>query len=230
MRPIILMYHSIVQENSDDAYAISITNFKEQMLFLIWEGYKIISLQELVDSLTRPYKFFFKKYAVLTFDDGYQDFFLNAVPILQQYKLPATVFIVTEMLGKTAEWSQESRNVRLMTEKEILKIREIGIDVGGHTRRHVDLTELNERDLKNELECSRQKLIDWGENFFPFSYPWGRYSKREILAIKKAGYHCGVTTSNGHISFFNNPYLLGRVSIHKNLSIHSFKEIMKNKR
>jgi peptidoglycan/xylan/chitin deacetylase (PgdA/CDA1 family) len=227
MLPIILMYHSIVQKESNDPYAISVSIFKNQILTLLNSGYTVISLEKLVNLINNPYKFLIKKYAVLTFDDGYQDFIINAVPVLQQYGLPATVFIVTEMFGKTAEWSQKSKNVRLMSEKEILTIRELGINIGSHTRMHVDLTKLNDNELENELKNSRQKLIDLGENFFSFSYPWGRYSKREILAVGNAGYHCGVTTNNNHILLFNNPYRLGRININKNMSMQLFEEIVK---
>jgi peptidoglycan/xylan/chitin deacetylase (PgdA/CDA1 family) len=221
------MYHSIVPNESIDPYAISASVFKEHLSMLSHSGYEIISLEKLVKSLNKPYKFILKKYAVLTFDDGYQDFLFNAVPLLQQYELPATVFIVTEMLGKTAEWSQNSKNAKLMTEEEILKIIEIGINIGSHTRKHVDVMTLNDNELTDELEKTRQKLISLGEDFFPFSFPWGRYSKREIFALKRAGYNCAVTTNNTHISLFNDPYKLGRINIRNDLTIKSFEEIVK---
>lgn len=226
MVSVILMYHSVSDKPSGDPYSVSKDAFEEQVRYLLSNNFEIVPLKTIASQVNSLWSFLTKKQVALTFDDGYQDFILNVLPVLRKYELPATVFIVTGMLGMTAVWSRESKDVRLMEKDEIKKIRASGIDVGSHTRMHIDLTKLTDIELKAELETTRQELLGYGEVFLSFSYPWGRYSQREITALKEAGYHCGVTTDAGCISLFHDLYRMGRITVRRDMGLPAFAELM----
>lgn len=161
-----------------------------------------------------------RKQIVLTFDDGYQDFLTNVLPVLLRHRLPATVFIVTNMLGQTATWND---NAPLMAEEDVRKVHAHGISIGSHTLTHVNLTTLEERELQQQLVTSRMALADLGEAFFSFSYPWGKYTNREVAAVRAAGYECAVAVGKTTRFSRADSYRLGRLVMHRDLNIDSFR-------
>lgn len=99
--PSILMYHSVA-DNSDDHYTVSVDAFREQISWLSEHEFDVVPLSFLLRSIqTRSYRTLRKK-VVITFDDGYKDFVTHALPILFDRGTPATVFLVTDMLGGRA--------------------------------------------------------------------------------------------------------------------------------
>jgi peptidoglycan/xylan/chitin deacetylase (PgdA/CDA1 family) len=226
MTAVILLYHSIAENEPADPYAVSRNAFCEQISWLIDQGYEFVSLAALVQSLRKGLGDKTGKQVILTFDDGYQDFTLNAFPILQRHRLPATVFLVTDMLGQKATWSKSGLSVPLMTEEEVRCIKAEGIDLGSHTLTHTDLTALSDHELQRQLVASRQALVDLGETFHSFSYPWGNNTDREAEAVKGAGYECAVGA--GWRPGVSRPHLyrLGRRVIHRDLDMNAFQRMM----
>ena len=98
--PPILMYHSI-SSNRDDPYSVSVESFERQVSWLSSNGFISASLSCVVDSIQRKDIKTLDKRVVFTFDDGYVDFVTGALPILLFHRATATVFIVTDMLGKS---------------------------------------------------------------------------------------------------------------------------------
>ena len=226
MKPIILMYHSVAGDKPLDLYGVSKRCFYEQISWLIDQDYHFVALDTLVKSKKNGIFGSKRKQVILTFDDGYQDFFVHALPILKQYRIPATVFLVTDMLGNISNWSSQNLEIPLMTDTEVQQVKCQGIDLGSHTLSHVDLTTLGTEELVRQLVSSRLKLADFGETFFPFSYPWGKYSTREIAALKDVGYECAVTAEwTTRISRFDL-YRLGRLTMRDGLDLASFKKLI----
>ena len=101
-KAVILSYHNIPSDRDISAWqpdSVSVENFEKQMQFLVEQDFYIISLSELVKILRRGEKICAKT-VVITFDDGYKTFLLNAWPVLQKYNLPTTVFVAVDYLGK----------------------------------------------------------------------------------------------------------------------------------
>lgn len=180
----ILLYHYIGENpNPEDKarYNLSTTpaNFEEQMKYLAENGYGTISLDTLYPALkgqiTLP-----DKSVILTFDDGYIDFYLNAYPVLRKYNFKATVFIPTGLMnqGYYLSWNQ----IREMSSSGL-------ITFGGHTVHHVHLPSLSNENMAFEVSESKRVLeSQLGVPINFFSYPWGATQERVVEATRKAGY------------------------------------------
>ena len=226
LRPLILMYHSVSEEGYDDPYTVTPKALEAQIDWLIQNKFEFISLQQVVTLIFQRKFFFRKRYVTLTFDDGYADFLSNAMPILRKHGIPSTLFLVTGKLGCTDEWSQSAVRRRLLNVDELKEIKAIGdVTLGSHTVHHVDLTMLDHQSLQNELISSRELLTDLGETFYPFSYPWGRYTQREKNAVKAAGYDCAVSTEGYHRTGKKDMFSLGRLTITDNVDFKQFENI-----
>jgi peptidoglycan/xylan/chitin deacetylase (PgdA/CDA1 family) len=223
------MYHSVTDNESSDPYSVSARFFFEQISLLIDQGYQFVSLSALAQLKKDNLFAREQKQVVLTFDDGYQDFLINALPILLRYRLPATVFLVTGMLGQATTWSRYNKEIPLMTEQEVYQVKKHGIGLGSHTVSHVDLTSIADDELWWQLVKSRTTLSDFGETFYSFSYPWGKYTEREVTALKSAGYECAVTVGEPVYFFRPDLFQLGRLVMQRNLDLESFQCMIKSK-
>lgn len=223
--PSILMYHSIA-DNSDDPYSVSVNAFREQISWLSEKGFDVVPLSFLLRSIqARNYRILEEK-VVLTFDDGYQTFLTNALPILRDHGAPATVFLVTDMLGGRASWNEPDTDVRLMSEDEVRYIKAQGISLGSHTATHANLTLLDPEGLKRQLRDSHDTLTRLGESFYTFSYPWAQWSSTVIGAVKDSGYECAVA-AGGQIRLTDlNSYLLPRITMGRDMDLNLFQSIL----
>jgi len=186
----ILMYHS-VSNNSKDPHAVAPSRFEQQMLALAAKGHEVISLGEGLRRLQGRQSL--RRYVVLTFDDAYRDFLTNALPVLERFGYPATLFVPTGLVGGTATWDSYDPTKPLMDWDELREVHRRGVTIASHTVTHARLTECDERQLEYELRASLDTLrVRLGDVFPALSYPGGFYGPRERLAARQAGYVCAV--------------------------------------
>jgi peptidoglycan/xylan/chitin deacetylase (PgdA/CDA1 family) len=133
---------------------------------------------------------------ILTFDDGYKDFIENALPALERADFSATVFVVTEKVGRTAGWDAlSSTALKLMTWKDLRDLNSKGIAIGSHSSSHKDLLTLSAEEVVAEGGQSRVALLEKLDiDTEAIAFPWGgsNGAVREILA--GFGYTIGLTT------------------------------------
>jgi peptidoglycan/xylan/chitin deacetylase (PgdA/CDA1 family) len=222
MRPIILAYHSIV-EADPDRFATTVDTFAAQLSWLRSHQYEVVSLETLVDTLREGGPRAARHKAAITFDDGYEDFHQNALPVLQRMSVPATVFIVPGPL-RSSSWAVNSRPAPLMTVDQIRAIKASGIDLGSHTSTHANLPNLSDDQMRGELTTSLQAIRELGQTFSALAYPWGQRGPRELKALEEIGYDCGLAADrperlniDGHGRFE-----LGRLSIDRDMSLDEF--------
>lgn len=209
------MYHRITDEVKEPRYSVSTINFERQMAY-VKAHFNCISFATLIndmDEFTSPNA----DTVLITFDDGYRDNFLNALPILKRYELPATIFLVSRFI---------------CNEKDILSVNEIrtmeqqGIDFGSHTLTHRVLSEIDGAEAYKEICDSKSELEGFlNRKIQVFSYPYGkkRHFNEQIKAqVKKAGYYAAVTTENGAVTSRNDLYELKRIEI-KDFPLFAFK-------
>lgn len=222
----ILTYHSIDESGSVISTATDI--FQTQMKLLADANYNVISLNELTRILTAGERLPAKT-AVLTFDDGFQNFYSQAFPILEQYGFKATVFLVTDYCDKYNDWAgnpPELPRSKVLSWEEIREMDRFGIEFGSHTRSHPDLTKLPVNQIKSEMSGSKRAIEDaLGRKVETFAYPFGKHNV-EIKQIAKENFTAACSTNLGKVrpnsDFFSlnrldsyylkNPRLFGMLS------------------
>ncbi len=171
-----LNYHH-VHDEIDGYFRISPSNFRSQMEMLLSEGYKPIHADAIIklnnESLLE------NKYVVITFDDGYKDFLVHALPILQDLNIKSTIFIITDHIGGWNKWdtSAPSRYTHLDID-ELKGLKDSGVSFGSHTCSHEQLTALDRDAIRAELHDSKLALEDLlGAAIRTLAYPGGHHNQ-----------------------------------------------------
>jgi peptidoglycan/xylan/chitin deacetylase (PgdA/CDA1 family) len=189
----ILEYHYVrVNGNPLDrlGYRLSVTpaDFQRQMTWLAVNGYHPVFLADLrgyfVAGQALP-----ARSVVLTFDDGYADFFQTAFPILRRLGFKAVAYIVPGFLGRPGYLDQD----------QVLQLDASGmVEIASHTVNHLDLTKVGESVLNTQLQASRGSLEQLlGHPILDFCYPSGRFNGRVVAAVSAAGYQTATTEQAG---------------------------------
>ncbi|HEU4793314.1 MAG TPA: polysaccharide deacetylase family protein [Nitrolancea sp.] len=214
----ILMYHYIRPDPGHGdpiGRDLSVTpeQFAEQTKYLADHHFTTMTMAELADvragRLALP-----ANPIILTFDDGYQDFYTHAWPLLREHGFKATSFIVTAVVGQPP----------YVTWEMIDEMQQSGlIEFGSHTVTHKELPYLSDGQAKQEIEQSKQPLEEHlGHPVRSFSYPVGRFSDRDVEFVRSAGYEIAVTTMGGHAKSDQDPLRLPRVRIHGATTLSQF--------
>jgi len=155
------------------------------------------------------------RHIFITFDDGYQDVFENALPILKQCQFKAIQFLVVELLGQTSEWQASSGEIpgQLMDKQTVKTWIETGNEIGSHTLRHPFLTRISMSEAKEEITGSKKKLEDlFGVGIQHFCYPYGDWNEAVRDLVQRAGYRTACTTRFGINMPQSDPYSLRRLT------------------
>ncbi len=216
-RAIVLMYHNIgIPPEDAEMRGLYVTPrmFGFQMWYLKVAGFRVVSLKEIVRFIKGESAD--KKLVAITFDDGYQDFYDNAYPVLRMYNYPSTVFIVSDMAGKENIWDSERLKVRkrLLDWDRILEMKDNGVVFGSHSKTHPSLVRSSAEELEDETRGSKTVIEERSNcpvEFF--CYPYGDYDDRVLDAVGQAGYLAAVTTKRGYVYRDDNPLEIRRISI-----------------
>ncbi len=188
--PRILMYHSISQppENPNKIFT-SPELFEAQMRYIRRRNLRGVSVRELLRAERTGNA---NGLVGLTFDDGYEDFLQNAVPVLERFGFSATVFVVADMLGQKNDWEfrHEPRpEIRILGVEGVREVAARGMEVGSHGMRHLRLSGLEPELLEEEVSHSRQVLSEvLDEAVDGFSYPYGSIDRAAAWAVQRASY------------------------------------------
>ncbi len=118
----------------------------------------------------------------ITFDDGFQNLYRNALPVLGRYSFPATVFLVSDFCGRDSGWPSQPADIErrpLLHWSEIKAMSAAGIAFGSHTRTHADLTTVPDDVAEEEIATSKKAIEDTtGQAVDMFAYPYGAYNEK----------------------------------------------------
>jgi peptidoglycan/xylan/chitin deacetylase (PgdA/CDA1 family) len=203
----ILAYHRIVPylpEDDDAGNCVSVAAFERQLRWLSRRGYRSRSLAEVEGDLVGasiP-----RRSVVITFDDGYRDNYLFAWPLLMRYGFSATIFLVSDAIGRDSSFDSlyAGPPVRMLDRQHILEMQRYGISFGSHSCSHpLSLPQLSEPALRRELEDSRSSLEDLlGNQVEHFAYPYCRFDGRVADAVERAGYRLACAGTGTDFSRF----------------------------
>jgi peptidoglycan/xylan/chitin deacetylase (PgdA/CDA1 family) len=216
----ILTYHSI-SENlfgySSPYYQINTSPavFSEQMHWLRNAGYCTLNLPEALAGLDSGKDL--SKAFVITFDDGYRDFYTEAMDVIRQCGFTATIFLATDRIGQTPACIE---GADYLTWSDVRELHAEGIRFGAHTVTHPDLRSLGPDELEQELGRSKEIIEDaLGSRVESFSYPHGfpeedrHYTEYLKDLLCNLGYENAVTTIIGRVSRGSERYFLPRLPV-----------------
>ena len=187
--PRILTYHEISSRFHLGVNCVSPQTFRSHLEFLRQTELSIVKLRGLSNSNTA-------NTVTLTFDDGYSSFYDEVLPALVENRIPATLFVITEYVGRNNDWDVTfgiNRRRHLDWEK-IKEISNYGIEIGSHSRTHRDLTRLATADLHRELTDSKKILEDkTGLEITSLALPFGAATLDVFIEARTLGYReiCG---------------------------------------
>jgi peptidoglycan/xylan/chitin deacetylase (PgdA/CDA1 family) len=215
----VLIYHRMghAESDSERRYCVSPELFAAHMRALAGAGERACPVTEFCAWL-RGERALPEGSFVLTFDDGFLGVHEHAMPVLEELGWPATVFLVSGLVGGRNEWAPDDdlsrKRYPLLARPQILEMSRRGFAFQSHTRSHPDLTRLPADRLSEELSGSRRDLEDLvGEPAFCLAYPYGRYDDRVVDAVEAAGYQNAFSTESGFNRPAADPYRLRRLEV-----------------
>ena len=199
----ILMYHRFGY--GEGSLFVTPANFHRQIEYIKNKGYKVISLDELVEGIKNN-RTFKRKTVVITIDDGYKDNYTYAYPFLKRYNFPATIFVAANLIGNEEEF---------MNWQEIQTMFKAGISFGGHAKNNVYLPSIKEKEALWDEISGCKKLIEdkIASPVDYFCYPIGGFTEEIKEIVKESGYKGACTTNRGLIELNKDIYELKRVKI-----------------
>ena len=202
------MYHRVgrAETSAERRYCVSPTRFRDHMHALRDAGYQAISLPAFV-AWSRGESSLPERSLLLTFDDGFMGVHDDAAPLFESLGWPATMFLVSSLIGGTDTWGtneaqRRRRSYPLLGWPEIHAMRQGGWSFGSHSRTHADLPTLPDEQLEDQLRGSKAELEAGLEQAVDaLAYPYGRFDSRVAQAAAAAGYTMAFSTRSG----FNQP-------------------------
>jgi peptidoglycan/xylan/chitin deacetylase (PgdA/CDA1 family) len=209
----ILMYHHIRDFNEPtDAIgtnlSVGLADFTAQMDYIKSRGYNTATFADIQNG-TLP-----EKPVILSFDDGYENFYQSAYPILKERGMKSVSYIITGKMGGD-----------YMTETQIKELSDGGFEIGAHTISHPDLSTATTARAAKEITESKATLeAIIGKKVISFCYPSGKYSQAVEDEVRNAGYLYATTTIGGIANIAGDSYALSRYRVNNGTNINKFFE------
>ncbi len=212
----VLEYHMVSEATDDESrsYSVPPEEFAKELDYLAAEGYTTISMLDFMKARKGKAELP-EKPVILTFDDGYEDNYDVLLPMLEERGMKATVYMITNNIGKKG----------YLTWDELRDMQERGIEIGSHTANHLPLPTLTEDQVQDELYLSKL-LLEWNgiKTVFTFSYPNGEYTEAIAARVKNNEYLTAVTGDSGLNTFATDPYQMQRINVsHPHFGILEFR-------
>ncbi len=224
----ILMYHHVgsapeALDKIRDDLTVPTESFQKQVEWLSKNNYHSVTLKDVYQSMQGK-QVLPANPIVFTFDDGYDDVFVNAVPILKQYGFVGSFAVITKWPGTT------SGSNTYATWDQIRSAMNDGMEIVSHTQTHFDGTSpmVTHQSILKELNGSKEDLNTYlGIDTNLLVYPYGHYNPDYIAAAKEAGFVMGVTVHSGAVVDENQLMEVPRIRVHGHESLTSFLKLLK---
>jgi len=190
------------------------------MSYLSEEGYHPVTFKDVYDHWdnVRPLP---TKPALITFDDGYANNFIQGFPILRDFGFRATLFVVVQTVGWDNHWHDPKSEIRIpmISWAQLKELLKAGWEIGSHTMNHPNLIQLTLEEVRIEVEKSRRIIGEFLDEIpLTFAYPYGKGEDVEAIrnVVKTAGYRLAVGIHSGKWTIEklkSNPHHLPRVFV-----------------
>ena len=210
----ILAYHTIGDYRGILPAGIntSVEVFRSHMDYLFQHRYRVVPLDQIVDHIIHSKKLK-NKILSITFDDGYEDHFLNVYPILNRYGFPATIFLTVKYIdGYWESEKAEGGRIKALSRDQILEMHKGKlIQFGSHGYSHNNFLSANKEEREIEIRDSKLYLENLLGEDIPFiSYPFGACDEGIKKIVREAGYKAGFSIWNRKPDIYSVP----RVPLH----------------
>ncbi len=185
LQPIrVFCLHHVCEQFDADAMNIgdwmALDEFKRKINALHDQGYEFISLAEAYEHLQNDY-IRLKKYAVLTFDDGYKSLW-EVLSWLEEQQIPSALFINGKYLDGKSYRNKPTECY--LNQDELFALSLPLVEIGSHGYEHADASKMSEEDFQKHINMNIQ-LLQKHPNYVPFhAYTWGRYKKQTNDILK----------------------------------------------
>ena len=217
-RFVILMYHMISEPKTaaEIKYACPPKQFEQHLQMLLGAGFKPVSIRAIEDYYIHQTPLPDKAF-LITLDDGFEDNYSNAFPILKRLQIPAVIYVATGLVGKTNQWMSTSTfsERKMLSWMQIKEMAGQGISFGSHTVSHPKLTELGEGSVSKELVESKQLIEEQlGMACSHFAYPYGLLTEKTRELVQQAGFKTACSTRSGFNNAERDPLMLHRIEVY----------------
>lgn len=211
----VLLYHSVSDTPTGrfGPFTVSRAQLAAHLDVMLERGHRPITVAQLFDGLasrTLP-----DRAVVLTFDDGFADFAVNAWPLLTDRGLTATLYVTAGDLGGRSEWlAPVGARLPMLSRREITDLAADGCEIGAHSMTHPHLDCLPDVFAAEEIRASKAVLEDViGARVDSFAYPHGYHSRATKELVVAAGYRSATAVRNALSHADDDPYAIARVTV-----------------
>ena len=212
----ILLYHHVDGEVSEERYQVSIPDFQAQMQMLYDNGYEAITMTTLVNAMLKggdlP-----PKPVVITFDDGYQDVYDNAFPIMQQYGFPGVFFIVANRIRDIDGF---------VNIPELDDMINNGWEIGSHSFTHMDIVADHSRAMQEIYESKTELEDALNIPVNTFAYPFGKLDKFVADKVSEYGYRAGIGLGLSNKHSLRSLYYIQRREVYGEYTLEDFENLL----
>ena len=225
------MYHSISSAAGARfrQFTVSPASFAEQMAFLHRQRYTPLTVTQYIQARSQGASALVERPVILTFDDGFADFFTDALPVLRQYNLTATLYITTAFVGGVSSWMRREKETarRMLNWQQVREIAAHGIECAAHTHTHPQLDTLSLRAARNEMARSKSLLEDHlGQAVRSFAYPYGYYTVRLRHAAREIGFTSACAVRHAKSSIAEDAFRLARLMVGADTDLTTFAALL----
>lgn len=206
----ILMYHHLKYREANASqvlrtWSVAPNEFAAQLDFFQARGFHTITFKQLVeffeDGAPLP-----TKPLLLTFDDGWIDSYTVAFPELKKRGMVGNFFVPTQYLDVGGEL--------LINWEQAIEMDRAGMEFGGHTISHEDLTKITLEQMRRQLSGAKEKMeAKFGHPTYALSYPFGAFNPRVVAATQTAGYRAALILCCGYKIHADDLLTLPRIRI-----------------
>ncbi|MGL5964298.1 MAG: polysaccharide deacetylase family protein [Fusobacteriaceae bacterium] len=228
----IIMYHRIIEDEPEEKgvhgnYTLK-KDFEEQLRYLTEAGYETLNFEDLSGDKYKNRFDRMKKKVILTFDDGYEDNYRVAFPLLKKYGCKAVIYIMGEATYN--RWDTEhptapEKKFDLMSDGQIREMQDSGlVEFGIHTLSHPRLSKLKTEEIDYEINESKRRIEKkLGLKTFSFAYPYGDYDERVKKIAEDSGFQFIVATDSGSVCFSDDLGSIRRIGMFSKNTLFNFK-------
>ncbi|HKJ33508.1 MAG TPA: polysaccharide deacetylase family protein [Balneolales bacterium] len=214
----VLVYHRIVDDEElaqKNWMCVHVDQFYKHLKWIEQMGYTSITLEDywlyMMGELQLP-----RKPIIITFDDGYEEIYKLARPVLQEFGMRVVLFVLGNRNLHENEWDKKLGlpAAPLLKDRQIVELYDDGFEIGAHTLNHVHLPNLSPVNAWKEIYDSKKNLESLIKGrVYSFSYPYGAITKDIQDMVAQIGFFFGCSVFTGPPQFGRDPLQIRRLTI-----------------